>query len=105
MFPYTACKELADVLTNRKTLLKGRCCLSFIMDGNKMTLFEIGELHNVSGESIRRIEGTALTKLRRSPWGHKKSIELYGQKKQLTARSIPGTNETINFAQSICVMR
>jgi RNA polymerase primary sigma factor len=59
-----------------------------------------GVFVNVANLLIGNNERTALGKIRRSPWGAKKAVELYGQKKNQSYNSISSNIKYISFAES-----
>lgn len=98
-------RELDEVMDKYNTLME-REILKFHYgwdDEICMTLDEIGEIYKITGERVRQLEEKALRKIRSTVWGRLKAQELYGQKKTRAAYSIPGTVESISFAQRYLV--
>jgi RNA polymerase primary sigma factor/RNA polymerase sporulation-specific sigma factor len=94
-------KELEELMLNHNTLKEREILkLHYGWDSGKcMTLQDIGELYDVTRSRIQNIEIVALRKLRQSKWGRIKAEEYYIQKRKQYSRSIPGTVESISFAQ------
>lgn len=93
-------RELEEVMARYNTL-REREILKFRhgWDNYKcMTCSQIGEIYNVTRSKINNIEHTALGKIRRSSWGAAKAKELYIQKRRQSVHSIPGTIESMSFA-------
>lgn len=93
--------ELEEVMSKYNTL-QGRNILklNYGWDNNKcMTLNEIGEMLGVSGERARQLKSQALRKIRSSPWGREKIMKFYADERLIYEDSIPGTVESISFAQ------
>lgn len=92
--------ELDQVMDEQLTL-KQRQIIKFHYgwDSKTMTLAEIGDMFNINGERIRQIESKAIRNIRRSTWGRSKAIELFRLKKKEAAYSIPGTMNSISFAE------
>jgi RNA polymerase primary sigma factor/RNA polymerase sporulation-specific sigma factor len=87
---------------NKYNTLKEREILKlhYGWDNSKcMTLEEIGEIFNITGQQIRQSEVRAMRKIRQTPWGRKKSIELFKEKLLRSEyNSSPGVIDKINFA-------
>lgn len=94
-------RELEKVMDSCNTLKEREILkLHYGWDNNRcMPLHEIGDIFKVSAERVRQQESQAMRKIRCSPWGRSKAIELYGQKKRYSIHSINGVIETINFAE------
>lgn len=94
-------QELQEVMNNRNSLREREILkLHYGWDNNKcISLAEIGEIFEINGERARQIENMALRKIRQSKWARLKAKEIYGQKKKETLYSIPGTVESISFAE------
>jgi RNA polymerase primary sigma factor len=94
-------QDLEEVMSKYNTLRERQILkLIYSWDHNKdMNYEEIGSLFNVTGSMVRNNERTALGKIRRSPWGAEKAKEVYINKRRGSIHSIPGTVESISFAE------
>lgn len=94
-------KELESVMNEYLTLKEREIIkLHFGWDNNKpMSLEEIGEIFKVTRERIRQLKDRSFRRLRYSKWGRLKAVEIYKYKKNQTMYSIPGTIESISFAE------
>lgn len=94
-------KELETTMREYLTLREREIVeLYYGWDNNKcLTYEEIGGLFAVTKERVRQIEDKSLRKLRYSKWGRLKFKEIYTEKKKQTMYSIPGTVESISFAE------
>lgn len=93
-------EELQPVMNEYLTLKEREIVeLYYGWDNKCMTYEDIGDLFAVTKERIRRIEDKSLRKLRYSKWGRLKFKEIYAEKKKRTMYSIPGTIESISFAE------
>lgn len=94
-------QELEEVMDNYTTLKEREILkLHYGWDSNKcMTLEEIGDIFQVSGERIRQLKTASFRKIRNSPWGMVKAREVFIEKKRKLFYSIPGTIENMNFAE------
>lgn len=93
-------KELEEVMQQNNTLREREVLkLHYGWNTECMTFEEIGGLFRISKERTRQLSEKALRKLRYSKWGRLKGLEIYGQKKHSFMYSIPGTVESISFAQ------
>ena len=70
-------KELEEVMQDQNTLEQREVLkLRYGWNSNPMTLNEIGEVFNITGNKARLIERTALRKLRGSKWARENKKEL-----------------------------
>lgn len=95
-------REELEMAMYENTTLKERNIikLHYGWDNNKcMSLMEIGKLYNVTGTAVNNIENRAFRNIRKSPWGIEKAKEIYRYKSSKSIYSIPGTVESINFAE------
>ena len=93
--------ELDSVMLNYNSLKEREIIkMHYGFDGTRcMTLQEIGDIFNVTGSMINSIENAALRKLRKSPWGRNKAIEIHGQRIENSRSRISDSIENINFAE------
>jgi RNA polymerase primary sigma factor len=93
-------QELEEVMSNHNTLKEREILkLHFGWDTSSMSLRDIGEIFNISGQRVMQLETIALRKVRQSKWARLKAKELYINKRKDSIYSIPGTVESISFAE------
>lgn len=93
-------QELETVMYENNTLREREILkLHYGWNTDCMTFQEIGDLLRISKERTKQLSEKALRKLRYSKWGRIKGLEIYGHKRHSSMYSIPGTVESISFAQ------
>lgn len=94
-------EQLEDIMNKYNTLqARNILKLHYGWDNNScMALNEIAEMLNVSAERARQLKSKALRQIRSSPGGRELAKRLYTEEKAFYEDSIPGTVESISFAQ------
>lgn len=95
-------RQELELVMNDKLSLKEReiIKLHFGWDKNNiMTLNEIGEVFNTSGERIRQFQNKAFLKMRNTPWGRKKAMEIYNCNKVSRRYTYSRVNDNLSFVE------
>ncbi|WP_026883462.1 sigma-70 family RNA polymerase sigma factor [Clostridium akagii] len=93
-------KEIEDVMNEYNTLMERETLkLRYGWNNNScMTLKDVASIFDGTQERIRYIENRAMKKIRTSPWGQKKAVEIYKEKVNVSKFSANKLIDTISFA-------